>query len=79
MATPASSHADAVLDAIGLVEACLRRDEAAASLLLDSGDNRAQAAMLAEICGHVLAARYPDPLALLARMRPVLLAADRSG
>ena len=75
----AADCADAPLDAIGLVECCLRKDEAAVAVLLDSGDNRAQAAMLAEITAHVLAARYPDPLALLARMRPVLLAADRSG
>ena len=71
--------ADALLDALALLESSLRGDEAALAVLLDSGDNRRQAAMLAEITAHVLAARYPDPLALLARMRPVLLAADGSG
>jgi len=61
------------------LEAVLRGDDAALELLLDSGDNRRQAVLLAEITAHVLLARYPDPLALLARMRPVLLAADSSG
>jgi hypothetical protein len=75
----ATDCVDALLDAIGLVECCLRKDEAALAVLLDSGDNRRQAALLAEICSRVLASRYPDPLALLAQMRPVLLAADRSG
>jgi hypothetical protein len=79
VSTPEPSRADALLDAIGLIEACLRKDEAALTVLLDAGDNRTQASMLAEICAHVLAACYPDPLAMLARMRPVLLAADSSG
>jgi hypothetical protein len=75
----AADCADALLDALALCEAVLRKDEAAVTVLLDSGDNRRQAAVLAEICAHVLLARYPDPLALLARMRPVLLAADGGG
>jgi hypothetical protein len=75
----AADCADALLDALALCEAVLRNDEAAVTVLLDSGDNRRQAAVLAEICAHVLLARYPDPLALLARMRPVLLAADGGG
>ncbi len=35
--------------------------------------------MLAEVCAHVLAASYPDPPVVLARMRPMLLAADSRG
>jgi hypothetical protein len=62
-----------------MLEATLRKDEAALAVLLGSGDNRRQAAMLAEITAHVLLARYPDPLALLARMRPVLIDADGGG
>jgi hypothetical protein len=75
----AADCADALLDALALCEAMLRHDEPAATLLLDSGDNRKQAMLLAEICSHVLLARYPDPIALLARIRPALLAADGGG
>jgi hypothetical protein len=71
--------ADALLDALAMLEATLRKDEAALAVLLDAGDNRKQASMLAEITAHVLLARYPDPLALLARMRPALLDADGGG
>ena len=71
--------ADALLDALALPEATLRKDEAALAVLLDSGDHRRQATMLAEITAHVLLARYPDPLALLARMRPALLDAQHGG
>jgi hypothetical protein len=79
MTPPDSSSPDAPLDSLALCEAVLRKDETALAVLLDSGDNRRQAAMLAEICAQVLAARYPGPLALLARMRPVLMAADGGG
>jgi hypothetical protein len=77
--TEPGGNADALLDAIGLLEAALRHDEAASTVLLDGGDNRRQASLLAEITAHIMTAAYPDPLRLLARMRPVLLAADRSG
>jgi len=74
----AADCADALLDSLALLEAVLRGDDAALELLLGSGDNRRQAAVLAEITAHVLLARYPDPLGLLQRMRPALLA-DSSG
>jgi len=74
----ATDCADSLLDALAMLEATLRKDEAALAVLLDSGDNRRQAVLLAEITAHVLLARYPDPLALLARMRPALLDAGDS-
>lgn len=73
-----TASADTALDAIGLIEAALRRDDEAGRVLLDAGDNRTQASLLAELCAHVLAARYPQPLAVLAQMRPILLP-DGSG
>ena len=74
-----SADQDHLLDVLALCEAVLRKDESAVTLLLDAGDNRRQASLLAELLAHTLAARYADPLGLLARMRPVLLAADGSG
>lgn len=77
--TEPGGKADALLDALALLEAALRHDEAAITVLLDAGDNRRQASLLAEIGAHMLNAVYPDPLRLLARMRPVLLAAEDGG
>jgi hypothetical protein len=73
MAAPAPSHQNSVLDAIGLVEARLRRDGPALACLLDAGDNRAQASMCADMLARFLTAWCPDPLAALAELRPVLM------
>lgn len=69
-----AGRADARLDALALAEARLRRDRAALACLLDTGDNRAQAAELAQILALFLATWCPDPLAALAELRAVLLA-----
>jgi hypothetical protein len=74
VSAPEPCSADSLLDSLALVEAVLRKDETAVTVLLDSGDNRVQAAMMAELLAYVLAASYPDPLGMLGRMRPVLLA-----
>jgi len=44
---PADPDTDAVLDVVALIEARLRHDEAAFAYLLDHGDNRRQAYLLA--------------------------------
>jgi hypothetical protein len=74
MSTPGSS-ADALPDALALTEARLRGDAAALTCLLDAGDNRAQASMLAGFCARFLTAYCRDPLAGLAALRPVLMGA----
>ena len=49
-------HRNATLDAVALVKAQLDGDSAAEAFLLDSGDNRAQASMLAAIAAVLTAA-----------------------
>lgn len=72
MGRPADPDTDAVLDVVALVEARLRRDEPAFTFLLDQGDNRGQAYLLAGICAHLIA-RSPDLelASLLAEIRAV--------
>jgi hypothetical protein len=72
----AASRTDTLLDALALAEAQLRGDDAALTLLLDTGDNRAQASMLADLLAHFLTAYAGEPLAGLAALRPVLMGVD---
>jgi hypothetical protein len=72
----AASYADALLDALALTEARLRNDDAALTCLLDSGDNRAQASMLADLLARFLTAYCDEPLPGIAALRPVLMGVD---
>jgi hypothetical protein len=72
----ATQPADTLLDALALTEAQLRGDDAALTCLLDTGDNRAQASMLAELCARFLTAYCDEPLPGLAALRPVLMGVD---
>ena len=66
----AAGQQDALLDGLALVEACLRGDGPALSLLLDTGDNRAQASLLADLLAKTITALHPeDPLAAAAYLR----------
>jgi hypothetical protein len=69
-------HEDALLDVLAAIEARLRGDDAAFSHLLDAGSNRDQAAMACDVAAHLMRVLADDPLALLARLRPVLMAAE---
>ena len=63
--------ADAVLDALALIEARLRDDGQALTHLLDAGDNRAQASMTADIAAHLMRVLAPaDPLGMFAHDPP---------
>ena len=55
---PADPDTDAVLDVVALVEARLRGDDAAYAYLLDHGDNRRHAYLLAGICAHLVATSH---------------------
>jgi hypothetical protein len=70
-----SRQRDAVLDAVALTEACLREDQAALDCLLDAGDTRAQAVVLAGLLARWMRAEFgTEALEALARVRPALLA-----
>jgi hypothetical protein len=72
----AGEHGTAVLTALALVEARLARRDADFTYLLDHADTREAASMLADFCALLASVVTDDPPALIARLRPVLMAAE---
>jgi hypothetical protein len=71
-----ATHLDHVLDALALVECRLNGDSEGFSHLLDTGDNRSQAHVLAAMFALYLRAVTADPLEAIAELRPVLMDQD---
>jgi hypothetical protein len=80
MAGSGGPRDDAVLDAVALIEAVLKADREALDCLLDLGDTRAQAVVLAGLLARWMRAEFGgEALEALAHVRPALLAGSDGG